>query len=601
MTAPFAPHLTATDEEIRTRFAALGSRSDVAWLLEVDPIYLNRLLIVRQARRRYRQFIVPKRLGGIREISAPPPSLAVLQSKLNKILQVVYRPKPCVQGFVKARSIMSNARPHAGKRWLLNIDLADFFPSIHFGRVRGMLKASPFGLSEECATILAQICTTHEGRLPQGAPTSPMIANLVCSRLDGELMALASRYRMTFTRYCDDLSFSTRQAQFPAAIATGGPSWVGERVILGPAIRELIEANGFLVNPAKTRLQLRSGRQEVTGLVVNEFPNVSRKYIRELRVLLHNWNALGLEAAARIHFERNGVTINADRAASMFRLMIRGRVEHVGMVRGRTDPIYCKLRQRLHERDRDLISPAPLPGGYPSSLRRSRGALWSRIFARVATRVYHLVAVTQEGDQMSGSAFAIAPGVLVTAAHNLERSSTVAIDPAGLSVVCQQARLHPRGPQEVDAAALAHSHTIVPLEYADRLPDPGESVAVVGFATVPNRQPGQGVFAGSVESIRWNLSQTTKFIHVSVASGGGLSGAPLIDRGGRVLGVVVESVFEATGEGVPSREFCTVLPIRYVVETLRTGNLEQLPIQFQAGQLGLFQLPIEQTPVATDQ
>ncbi len=278
--------LVRPDDELIECFKKLASRKDIADLLEIPDNYLFRILYVRNDRLHYRKFQIKKRAGGTRTISAPTAALSVLQSKLNHVLQLIYAPKPCVHGFVLDRSILTNASPHVGKRWVLNVDIENFFPSINFGRVRGAFMARPFNLPKRAATVIAQICTA-DGILPQGAPTSPVLANFVCAKLDGDLMALARRFRLTYTRYCDDLTFSGRHHSFPPEVAVAAAGWIGDQVLLGPALEGLVSANGFRLNPAKTRLQLWTCHQEVTGLTVNAFPNLPRHYVRSVRGMLY--------------------------------------------------------------------------------------------------------------------------------------------------------------------------------------------------------------------------------------------------------------------------------------------------------------------------
>lgn len=590
MTA-FAPELAANDDTLRTAFSQLQWRRDIAEMLEVPAAYLNRVLYVRRERRHYTTVQIRKRSGDIRTLQVPPPSLSVLQHKLNRVFSVVYAPKPCVHGFVLKRSIVSNASLHAGKRWLLNVDLKDFFPSIHFGRVRGALMAAPFHLNAECATAIAQICTTDDGELPQGAPTSPVIANIVCLRLDASLMSLARRQRMTYSRYCDDLSFSTRRHDFPVDVAVAGGGWIGEDIAIGPALREVLRANGFEANPKKTRLQLRSCRQEVTGLTVNEFPNVPRAFVRSLRAMIYNWRAHGLASAAREYFEHHhyGSAIVGS-VEERFKRVLLGRVQHVGMVKGWRDPVYCKLRDLLHARDASLIEPAPAPTAYRSPTIGRGGDAWTRVFQRVADRVLHLVA--SDTASGSGTAFAIDREHFATAAHNLKLGPTVWVHGPSTVWPIASALLHAQGAGRIDVGLLQSAHGIEPLLHSDRMPSPGEQIAIIGFATVPGRHPGVGLYPGAVESIRWDYSRTIPFIQVSVASGGGLSGSPLLDIHGQVLGIVIESRYEQTANGVPHREYCTVLPIKYALEIDRRGTAVELPItdEGHARQLRLFPL-----------
>ncbi|WP_414683004.1 reverse transcriptase domain-containing protein [Longimicrobium sp.] len=503
-----------------------------------------------------------KRSGGKRTISAPPPALAVLQSKLNHILHLVYTPRGPAHGFVRERSIRTNAERHVGKKWVLNIDLEDFFPSIHFGRVRGALEAKPMRMRSEAAKVIAQICTS-DGVLPQGAPTSPILANIVCSKLDGDLVALARRYNVWYTRYCDDLTFSSRDQVFPAELAVSTTAAVGNGVEVGAALKAVVEGNTFKINPEKTRLQFRTEHQEVTGITVNSFPNVSRSYIRAIRGMLYAWRRHDITPAATVFMSKYAKKPYSSMSnEDAFRHVLRGRIEYVGSIRGSTDPIYCKLRQSLHVLDRTLIGPAPTPTNYPLSLAGPRGERWTRLFAARRDSIFHLEITTT--DVNSGTAFAIAPNRLATAAHNLVGQSTCHI--GNRTEQLHNAHVHARGEKEIDAAICPCPHGATPVPVDRRLPEPGEPIAIIGFASVPLRHPDLGLYVGTVESIRLNYPRTTTYIHVSVPSGGGLSGSPAFDNRGRLVGVVVESVFEKVDEGVPRREYCTILPTQYLLE-----------------------------------
>lgn len=199
---------------------------------------------------RYTEFKISKKSGGHRLISKPKPVIMMLQKRLNALFHSIFSPRLSVHGFAKGRSIVTNAQTHTGKRFVLNVDLENFFPSINFGRVRGMLMAAPFDANERVATLLAHICC-HDRILPQGAPTSPIIANMICAKLDSNLYGLARKYHCQYTRYADDISFSTKRRQFPRELASFDPEGT---LRLGGEMRSIITANGFLINEKKVRL-----------------------------------------------------------------------------------------------------------------------------------------------------------------------------------------------------------------------------------------------------------------------------------------------------------------------------------------------------------
>jgi RNA-directed DNA polymerase len=305
---------------------------------------------------RYRAFEIPKRTGGMRPIHAPHGLLRELQDKMKADLDRLYQPHPSAHGFIVAKSVASNAKPHVGKRWVLNVDLEDFFPTINFGRVRGLFMKPPFDMAPPAATVCAQIATFKNG-LPQGAPTSPALSNLIAVPLDRALLRLARYQHVTYTRYADDITFSTDDMQFPAGLALREQLADGSyTVVAGDELSKAVAASGFRMNTKKVRLQGRGVRQSVTGLGVNVHVNVTRERIRRLRAMLHAWNKFGLEAAGNEHFRRyrgRDMTKGPHDAGHAFRNIVYGHLSFVKMVRGTSDPVFLKLCSRVLELDRN--------------------------------------------------------------------------------------------------------------------------------------------------------------------------------------------------------------------------------------------------------
>ncbi len=244
--------LSASNTELCEGFFQLETRRDIAELLEITEKQLIYYLYIIPEHQRYKRFEIPKKRGGTREIFAPATSLKIVQQKLNQVLQIVYKVKPSAHGFVPEKSILSNALPHVRKRFVLNLDLKDFFPSINFGRVRGLFMHRPYTRNHEVATTLAQICCFN-GYLPQGAPSSPIVSNMICAKLDSELQRLAKEHRCTYTRYADDITISTSHLIFP-----GGLAYFSDergRVEIGDELKTIIKDNWFEINELKNRLQ----------------------------------------------------------------------------------------------------------------------------------------------------------------------------------------------------------------------------------------------------------------------------------------------------------------------------------------------------------
>lgn len=264
----------------------------VAYLIGFKPKNLAYILYGIPDDYKYTEFKIPKKSGGERIIRSPNEKLKHVQKRLAENLSLclseidaiegVKRKFTLSHGFRPDLGISTNAASHVRRRWVFNIDLEDFFPSINFGRVRGyFMKNKHFGLDAASATILAQICCWRN-ELPQGAPTSPVVSNLLASPLDIALNRLARRERCTYTRYADDITFSTNKKNFPANIAAPCQALNGAWEV-GDDLRYRIFRNGFHINHKKTRMQHYWSRQEVTGLTVNTKVNIPNDYLKVVR------------------------------------------------------------------------------------------------------------------------------------------------------------------------------------------------------------------------------------------------------------------------------------------------------------------------------
>ena len=288
--------------------------------------------------RRYTTFRIPKKSGGVREISAPVPRLKAMLWPVNEILRSIYEPKPCVMGFTQCRSIVDNAKAHLGQNYVLNLDLKDFFPTITQARIWKRLQLPPYSFTKEVANVLAGLCCISMKRedgssvnvLPQGAPTSPVLTNLICESLDKKLTGVAARFNLRYTRYADDMTFSSMHS----ALSLNGDAF--------SEIRRIIEQQGFTVNEKKTRLQKRGARQEVTGLVLSNKVNTPRKYVRDLDQILYVWEKFGYEAAyVRMMVERSKTPSRIKGAVSLENV-ISGKLDYLKMVKGGSDKVYVK-------------------------------------------------------------------------------------------------------------------------------------------------------------------------------------------------------------------------------------------------------------------
>ncbi len=248
----------------------------------------------------YHSWQVPKRSGGQRTITSPLPQLKELQ---RWALRNYFEKLPvhgAAHGFLPSRSVLTNALVHANADVLVKLDVKDFFPTIHWKRVKGLLRKA--GVTEQVATLLALISTesprqlvefrgktlhvaTGPRALPQGAPTSPAITNALCLKLDVRLSALATELGFKYTRYADDLTFSFRKTEEKKRPALG---------VLVEKTKDILKSEGFALNAKKTQVLRRGAAQRVTGLTVNgagpQVPaaRVDRDVVRRLRAAIHN-------------------------------------------------------------------------------------------------------------------------------------------------------------------------------------------------------------------------------------------------------------------------------------------------------------------------
>lgn len=367
---------------IRSEFAKMKTKEDLLTLLNkvkpfvfgdnAVPFELKQLTWYSNPKlggRRYSSFIIKKKSGADRIIHSPVKGLVALQQVLGLILQCVFKPKTVVTGFVRGRSIIDNAQFHTNQRYVFNIDLKDFFSSIEQARVWKCLQLAPFFLIDKVAgnlsgesdnsstkrihlsNIIAAICCTEmtveklddngvvtsikRNVLPQGAPTSPVLSNIVCQRLDYILLGVARRFGLRYSRYADDITFSSMHNVYQK-----DSEFIEE-------LNRVISEQGFEINTQKTRVQKDGYRKEVTGLIVNEKVNIRKQYLKQLRMLLYYWEEYGYERAEHF-FILQYVTEKGKSPHKTPNLsnILHGKLDYLKMVKGDSNS-YKKLKKRF--------------------------------------------------------------------------------------------------------------------------------------------------------------------------------------------------------------------------------------------------------------
>lgn len=352
------------------KFLQLKNGRELAEFLGINyskMMYLLNLTKKKCVKPRYVEITIPKKSGGVRLISIPNRSVLHLQRQICSYLNFIYIPTLASHGYIKSktnsekkrsRSIVTNALVHKKSFEVLNLDLKDFFPSINGKRIFRLFKSTPFNFPNSVAAILTEICVHDQKKsLPQGAATSPILSNMIAVRLDNKLLKYARQNDLKYTRYVDDLTFSSNYAN----------AFKNDQLT---AIRKIISDEGFIVNESKVRMQKWSVRQEVTGLVVNSKVNVKRDYIRNIRAMLKKLEVKGLkycqdefkgkyssQSQVKWIFTSNSESQKkyADSRTHKnvnFLEMLKGRIEFVGNVRGKTKSedefeIYKKLKTKF--------------------------------------------------------------------------------------------------------------------------------------------------------------------------------------------------------------------------------------------------------------
>ncbi|WGJ13087.1 retron Ec67 family RNA-directed DNA polymerase/endonuclease [Methylocapsa sp. D3K7] len=335
------------------------TRYDVAALLGYKPSALSFIVYKIPKAAKYTSFDIKKKGGGDRRIDAPIPMLKGLQKRfadvlyecLHELEESEKRENKLSHAFRRDYSIITNAKAHKSRRYVLNLDLKNFFPSLHFGRVRGFfINNNQFRLAEPVATVLAQIAC-NDGVLPQGSPCSPILSELLTHFLDMRLVKLAARNKCAYTRYADDITLSTSQEKFPTALAVA----IGEAWVLGDELKSRIEDGGFTINDAKTRMQVRGSRQTVTGLTVNEKVNVPQRYYKLARAMTNSFLTTGT-------YKRGGVD-----DTSVQRL--EGILNHIYHIRERQTDLEIEAEKNKEKQHKLHTDRTKQKNEYPSAIR----------------------------------------------------------------------------------------------------------------------------------------------------------------------------------------------------------------------------------------
>lgn len=454
--------------------------------------------------RMYEHFSLIKGPNKVRLISAPDKRLKFLQRKLADKLNELYRPRKPVHGFVFARSVKTNALAHLHRRFIVNIDLKEFFPTISQNRVEGML--SSLGIDARVAEIIARICCNN-GHLPQGAPSSPVLSNMICFRLDKKLMGIAKEARCIYTRYADDITFSSHQppALFEVSLPPAGRF---SPDLFVPKLRDVFQQNGFAINPDKVHFADRHSRRTVTGVKVNELLNIDRRYVRNIRAALYSIETLGIKDAEKKYHEMH-------RGRSSLAAHLQGKISFLTHIKGPSDPVVRSITLRFN----NCFPTHPIRVTPTPDEIRER-AVW---------------VVEQACNQ--GTAFFLKGVGLVTAAHCVKGFDQVEVFHPSKHANTFKTTVR-KLDEHRDLAIL--DHEIPPTEYFEL--DPISRAIATGDTMTALGYPGWAL--GDSLNIRPGVVSTitrksaVRLIEVTQKLTQGMSGGPLLDANDAVAGII---------------------------------------------------------------
>lgn len=460
--------------------------------------------------RMYTDFDVAKKSGKPRQINAPDRRLKHLQRQIAAKLNLLYRRRNPVHGYVTDRSVKTNASSHLKQKYVLNLDIKDFFVSITEPRVEGVLTA--IGVPNGVAATIVRICG-YSGRLPQGGPASPVLSNMICFRLDRALMKIAKDAKCIYTRYADDITLSGLRPLSPLFKSVPPPSGPVVQDLLSAALQSVFSSNGFALNPSKIHYADKNSRRIVTGLKINEGLNVDRRFVRNIRSALHAVEKDALAAQARYIADFGGTSNIATH--------LKGKIAWLGNTKELADPVYRSLALRFNK----SFASQPIKV-QPTRAEKIDRSVWV---------VEHDSAVT--GIYRQGSVFFLEGVGLVTAAHCVEGIKEAMIhQPSRPSNKFEVAVTHYS--KHRDLALLSHTIPETDFYRLKKSVVPavtGDLVTAVGY---PDFGP-----ADKINLRHGTVSSTTvrsliALLEVNFKLAQGMSGGPILNSDDAVVGIV---------------------------------------------------------------
>lgn len=547
------------------RIQNINNFNQLCEMLEINSGHLWRLINHRRSMF-FHMHEIPKKNGGIRTLYIPQGEIKVLQAKLLRILENSFRPHFKAHGFVSNRSIVSNASLHLNKTYLLNIDLKDFFTNISSGRVRSMF-INYFGLDNKVASVLTDICCHPGGFLPQGSPTSPIISNIIAKSLDKELHNFSKLRGINYSRYADDLTFSSNHSLNNYLLSQITPN-----VLLSGGLEAIIENNGFEINYRKIRYSDNHQRQEVTGIKVNEKLNIDRRFIRNIRAVLFSIEKNTSDLSIPINKFRNSNNGNGDLNSLLN--VLKGKINYIAMIKGKYDSVFTRFAERYNDLlvllDKDDISLIYIPS--PFTEHKTKTCLVPQKDIMFVDKDDDL----DDLDYGQATGFLLKDYGVISNYHVFEYIILALLDgerpPREYYLdLCFGENQNRNIKAKIKRYSEVYDLVILELEESSltqsegyiinkTFPSNNDDITIIGY---PDYEEGDEIKVEKGEVLRKvssNPLNHTRF-EVNQTIFGGNSGGPVLNKDGRVIGVATEG-----NRTTPNR----VVPIRYLdcLETL---------------------------------
>ena len=482
-----------------------------------------------------------------------------IQKKISYLLDEMYKPHSQAHGYIKKRSVRTNAMQHLKKKNILQVDIESFFDAITFPRIRGRLLAPPYNLTNDTATTVAKLCTLN-GALPMGSPASPTISNIICAKMDYQLAEFASKNGCFYSRYADDLTFSTNRNRFPKSMVEFPNNAVSGTATIGKALENIITSNGFQVNASKTRVASKHDSQEICGIICNEKLNVRRKQIRQIRAMLHAWRKFGKQAA-----EAEWSAKYNWRKANSFEASIRGKIQYLISIRGPQDAVVFAYVQQYNSLVEKLLK--DIVYQYDDG--------WSGLINSAVCIVEGHDDEHQHWSQ--GTGFIIENGIIVTNSHTLENGDAnypvIKVKFQDKPLIDFEAEIVEQN-AEKDVATIrlkdstwAAALTGISLELSYENVTKGEAIWLCGFPTYhlgDDCSVVNGIVVGhhAGKQERFRISQT-------IVKGN--SGGPVINEKGKVIGIAVTGVSAGEASNIIHNGVILLKSVKSIIDKTLTS------------------------------